>query len=219
MNTLAKRLEARRIELGLSKTDVWKGAGLSSGAYTFWMNGSELKGENLIKVARILKVSPTWLSTGKEERSVRTSNDEELNIIKVPLLSITASMGEGSENIREEVMEELTVYKTWAQRALKPYTSDNNLAFIHAIGDSMYPTFNDGDVLMVDTGDTSATADKIFVLEAHGRLFIKRVRQRIDGSFEISSDNPSIKTVDVLNGDNEVTIKGRVIWAWNGKKL
>jgi hypothetical protein len=48
MNTLANRINAVRLELGLSKSDVWKGAGLSSGAYTHWMNGGALKGENLI---------------------------------------------------------------------------------------------------------------------------------------------------------------------------
>jgi phage repressor protein C with HTH and peptisase S24 domain len=83
----------------------------------------------------------------------------------------------------------------------------------------MHPTFNDGDILMIDTGDKSVTADKIYVLQAHGRLFIKRVRQRIDGVFEISSDNPSVKTVDILNGDHEVEVKGRVLWVWNGRKL
>jgi phage repressor protein C with HTH and peptisase S24 domain len=56
-------------------------------------------------------------------------------------------------------------------------------------------------------------------LEAHGRLFIKRVRQRLDGSYEISSDNPAHKTVDVLDGAHEVRVIGRVLWAWNGRKM
>lgn len=140
--------------------------------------------------------------------------------LQVPMLNAVASMGNGNhqEDV-EVVIEMLTLNKNWASQTLKPFSNLENLTFIHAIGDSMHPTFNDGDVLMVDAGDKSITADKIYVLEAHGRLFIKRVRQRLDGVYEISSDNPSIKTVDVLNGEHEVNIKGRVIWVWNGRKL
>jgi len=64
------RIEQVRLEKGLSKTDVWKRAGLSSGAYSHWMNGGTLKGENLIKVARILGVSPIWLETGKGNKEL-----------------------------------------------------------------------------------------------------------------------------------------------------
>lgn len=47
----------------------------------------------------------------------------------------------------------------------------------------------------------------------HGSL------QRIDGHYEISSDNPTVKTVDVLNGDNKVNLLGRVVFAWNGSRM
>lgn len=156
------------------------------------------------------------LALGLTAQPVKSSNEDTLHI---PLLNIKASMGTGIDNDCEHVIDMLTICKSWADRTLRPYSNDKNLSFIHAIGDSMAPTFNDGDVLMIYTGDKSIKEDKIYVIEAHGRLFIKRMRQRIDGVFEISSDNPLIKTVDILNGDHEVEIKGRVIWVWNGKKL
>lgn len=232
MSTLKERLLEAMQDAELKKTDLWKGCGLSSGAVSHWFSGNThtLKGENLLKASKVLGVNPNWLATGVGQKSAISvanlkQNNHALadsidnNILKIPLLNVVASMGKGSENFSEDVLEELTIHKSWAEKALKPYSSNHNLAFIHAVGDSMHPTFNDGDILMVDTGDKSVTADKIFVLEAHNRLFIKRVRQRLDGAFEISSDNPSVKTVDVLNGDHDVEIKGRVIWAWNGRKL
>lgn len=141
------------------------------------------------------------------------------NIFLVPLLDVKASMGSGQENDLEGFVKSIYIDNKIADKILTPYSGYKNLAFITAVGDSMAPTFNDGDILLIDSADKNVTADKVYVLEAHGRLFIKRVRQRIDGKFEISSDNPLIKTVDVLNGDHEVLIKGRVIWVWNGKKL
>lgn len=48
----------------------------------------------------------------------------------------------------------------------------------------MSPTLNSGDIVLVDTGIAAIDIDGVYVLEAHGRLFIKRVRQRLDGSYE-----------------------------------
>lgn len=161
---------------------------------------------------------------GYELNQVRSVYQKPLSdnpeVLEVPLLNAVASMGNGNnQNDVDIVIDMLSINRSWASKTLKPFTDLKNLAFIHAIGDSMHPTFNDGDVLMIDTGDKSITADKINVLQAHQRLFIKRVRQRLDGEFEISSDNPSVKTVDVLNGSHDVEILGRVVWVWNGRKL
>lgn len=59
----------------------------------------------------------------------------------------------------------------------------------------------------------------MYVLEAHSRLFIKRVRQRFDGRFEVSSDNEAIKTSDILDGTQQICIKGRVVYGWNGRRF
>lgn len=224
MNTIGQRIEEVRILRKMSKTDVWKGAGLSSGVYSQWMNGQGLYGDNLVKVAKVLCVSPHWLSNGKGEmtesdNSIRPLIEEDGNAITLPLLNIRASMGNGELNNTDLVIDVLKVTKSWINKTFTNITNINNLTFIHAIGDSMAATFNDGDILLVDSGVTTVNSDSVYVLEAHDRLFVKRVRQRLDGTYEISSDNPAVKTVDLLNGETEILIKGRVVWAWNGKKL
>lgn len=139
----------------------------------------------------------------------------------VPLLSTVGSMGPGHDLHNEDmVVGRLTLSPSWVSRSLKPLSALENLRFIHGYGDSMEPTFNDGDILLVDGGVQVVLVDGIYVLEANDRLYIKRVRQRIDGNYEISSDNQSVKTVDVLtDGSAHVNVKGRVIWVWNGKKI
>lgn len=222
MKTIGERIEYIRKEKKLSKTDVWKGAGLSSGVYSQWLNGQSLAGDNLIKVAKILGVSPNWLQTGKGDISdpIRPLLQSDTNGITLPLLNVRASMGKGDNvNDHELVIDILRIKKSWVDKTLRNITNINNLSFIHAIGDSMHPTFNDGDILLVDSGAIDVSSDSVYVLEAHERLFIKRVRRRLDGNYEISSDNPAVKTVDTLNGDHQVTIKGRVVWVWNGRKV
>ncbi|SIR00489.1 S24 family peptidase [Pseudacidovorax sp. RU35E] len=137
----------------------------------------------------------------------------------VPLLANSGAMGDGSDQLPDDVVVgRISVSPEWALRTLKP-TKLQALRFIHGYGDSMAPTFLDGDVLLVDTGVAEVKVDGVYVISANDRLYIKRVRQRINGRHEISSDNPAVKTVDVLEGDTQVSILGRVLWAWNGRKL
>lgn len=140
--------------------------------------------------------------------------------VRVPLLANAGSMGTGSDVQHEDVLVgHISLSEQWVSRRLQP-SSSAALRFIHAYGDSMHPTFEDGDVLLVDTGMRDAkTIDGVYVMAANDRVYIKRVRQRMDGVVEISSDNPTVKTVDVLNGDHSVDVLGRVVWCWNGRKL
>lgn len=140
--------------------------------------------------------------------------------IRVPLLANAGSMGLGTEIQHDDVLVgHIALSEQWVSRRLQP-TSPAALRFIHAYGDSMHPTFEDGDVLLVDTGMRDPKAiDGVYVMAANDRVYIKRVRQRMDGVVEISSDNPTVKTVDVLNGDHSIDVLGRVVWCWNGRKL
>lgn len=226
MKGIGQRIEQVRLELGLSKSDIWKPTGLSSGVYSQWLNGTNLKGDNLLKVAKVLGVNPDWLQTGKGDKQLKIHADTNSYLLpvestyQIPMLNVTASMGTGNEMQEHDIIVDvLRVSKSWVSKTLNNVTSIYNLSFIHAIGDSMHPTFNDGDILLVDGGIKTVTSDSVYVLEAHERLFIKRVRRRIDGTYEISSDNPAVKTVDTLNGDHQVIVKGRVVWVWNGKRV
>ena len=141
------------------------------------------------------------------------------NVIRVPLLAIEASMGPGADLLREEEMvRSLSLSPQWISSALRPSRAEA-LRFIHGHGDSMFPTFNSGDVLLVDTDIADVSIPGVYVLEAQDQLFIKRVNRRLDGEYEITSDNPAHRTVEVLRGEHQVAVKGRVIWVWNGRKL
>lgn len=140
--------------------------------------------------------------------------------VRVPLLANAGSMGPGNDSHSGDVIVgAISLSPAWLDTRIRP-TSNRALGFIHAYGDSMSPTFEDGDILLVDTGlrDPSG-ADGVYVLEANSRIFIKRVTEKLSGGHIVTSDNPSIKTADELNGDSEVQVKGKVVWVWNGRKL
>lgn len=139
--------------------------------------------------------------------------------VQIPKLAAVPSMGVGESFAYDgdQIIDVLPVSREWIERTIK--CKPDNLRVITGSGDSMHPTFINGDLLLVDISKAKVDVDGVYVLSAHERLFIKRVRQRMDGSFEVSSDNPTVKTVDILNGDHEIQVHGRVVWAWNGRAL
>ena len=143
----------------------------------------------------------------------------QLKAIKIPYLENSASMGSGFDLLENDViLGSVWISRTWIKHNLPSSIQDASLRFIHGHGESMTPTFSSGDMLLVDTGIKSVDVDGVYVLSAHQQLFIKRVQRRLNGQYEITSDNPSVKTVEVLNGDYPVDVIGRVVWIWNGKK-
>lgn len=231
MSTLKQRF-ARLAELhpSISQADLVRATGAKAPSVSAWFSGEtkSMKAATAAKAAQLYGCNPHWLATGEGEMVpaagvVQSSALLDTGLpdgaVRVPVLANAASMGGGIDLADEDVIcGELTLTPQFVAEQLRP-VRPGALRFIHGYGDSMAPTFNSGDVLLVDTDMRDVKIDGIYVLEAHGRLFIKRVRQRLDGSYEISSDNPTHKTVDTLNGDHQVEVKGRVVWAWNGRKL
>lgn len=224
------------VAAGFTPSDLARAAGKTAASVTFWLNGQtkSIKGDSAAGIEKLTGYSAAWIATGKGQKMAGTPpallgkpvralaevDDSVEGQVHVPLLANAGSMGTGNDLLHDDVLVgHIALSETWVARRLQP-TSQNALRFIHAYGDSMSPTFEDGDVLLVDTGMRDPKAiDGVYVMAANDRLYVKRVRQRLDGSVEISSDNANVKTVDVLNGGSAIDVLGRVVWCWNGRKL
>lgn len=204
-----------RDERGLSQDQLGEKIGTDKGNVSRMENKGQGTIERLGKIARTLGVQVTDIIAQAEGRDIGEKIDPQS--ISVPLLNAVGSMGIGIDQHEDIVIRQMNLTRSWVRETLN--TTAENLAFIHSTGDSMSPTVNSGDILLVDTSIKDAISDGVYVLSAHNRLFIKRVQQRLDGVFEVSSDNPGVKTVSVLNGDHDVEVVGRALWVWNGKKL
>ena len=190
------------------------------------LNNWEARGmskQGMMKAEEILGCRANWLATGRGEAIVLHHEYMaalDSDIFAVPILANSGAMGKGSEQIDGDmVIGSLTVSREWVRTHLPDVRRPSDLRFIHGHGSSMYPTYNDGDILLVDTGYRTPDVDTVYVLSCNGSIFIKRVSRMFDGRHQISSDNPSDKLVQVLEGEQEVSVLGRVVWAWNGKRL
>ena len=102
-------------------------------------------------------------------------------------------------------------------KALTP-SSPDRLSVVRVEGDSMAPTLNAGDDILVDLGDSGERLrDGIYVLRVDDALVVKRIALNPMGRrVTVQSDNPAYSDWPDL-GIGELNCIGRVIWA--GRKV
>ena len=216
----------------MNQAQLGAAAGVTKGAQLNYESGERSPNVEYLQAVAAAGVDVVYALTGVRESvnvpamsgkhsmtggAPAPASDEDT--IYVPLLSAAGSMGPGNELLTEDViMNDVPFSRRWLAMHL-PRCRPAAIKLIHAYGDSMHGTLESGDFALVDTDAVEVLVDGVYVLEAHSRLFIKRVRQRLDGRYEVSSDNEAIKTSDILDGTQQVCIKGRVVYGWNGRRF
>lgn len=217
------RLKEERKRLGLKATDFESHGGWPASTIYGWEAGKASPKSEFYASTSALGFDVAYIITGR--RSASTSSEtapapaSEADAIRIPILSAVGSMGPGNDLMPDDViLGDVPVSRQWLHRNL-PRSRPEALRMVHAYGDSMGETLASGDFAIVDTDAKVADIDGVYVLQANGQLFIKRVTRRMDGAHVVSSDNPSVRTVDVLDGSQPVRICGRVVYGWNGRRF
>ena len=188
-----------------------------------WESGSSSPKAKFLAHAAPIGVDVGYVITGSKTAGALTAPAQapssDTDRISIPLFSAKGIRGKGDELITEGVLiGEIHVSRPWLALNV-PRFRPEALQLVHAYGSSMLGTLNSGDFAIVGTDCKVADIDGIYVLQANGQLFIKRVTRRIDGAHVITSDNPSVRTVDVLDGSQQVRICGRAIYGGNGRRF
>lgn len=220
---IGKRLRAERERLGLKQEDYFRLGEWSARTVSNWEAGRTTPTADFFADVEVLGLDVNYIITGRRIAKPLTGPAAapagEADTIRIPLFSATGSMGKGNDLITEDVlMGDVPISRHWLALNV-PRSRPEALQLVHAYGDSMLGTLNSGDFAIVDTDCQVADIDGVYVLQANGQLFIKRVTRRIDGAHVITSDNPSVRTVDVLDGSQPVRICGRVVYGWNGRRF
>jgi len=213
VSNIGARIEAERQALGLSKTDVWKGAGVSSGMYSQWMNGSEPKGITLVLLAKILNVNEKWLATGKGEKhpgaaSSQTELDEDEF---VPIRRVDFKVSAGVSGFVVEYLngEKAPIYFRRDWISSRGYDAEN-LHAIEVSGQSMEPSLWDGDMVVVNTADQRMVDGEVYAFNYEGESVVKRLK-RFAGQWFMSSDNTDKTRYPDKLCDGGCQIIGRVV--------
>lgn len=82
MTSIGERIKNRRLELGLTQTDIYQACGISSGALSKIENGNRTPSVlSFYELSKVLKCSMDWLTTGfssNEQISEFCQKEEEL---------------------------------------------------------------------------------------------------------------------------------------------
>jgi DNA-binding phage protein len=186
--------------------------GVSDNAIYKWLSArGQPTVANLVALAKAGRVSVEWLATGHEVRDMKGPFDggiQQRDYVFLPRYDVGGS-ARGEPLRSEQIVDYLAFKAEWVKARLN--TEPRNLLLIEAVGDSMSPTFEDSDLLLVDLTEPRFKHDGIYVLRRECDLAVRRVQRRADGNLLVRGDNPSYESLIVARDDLRVV--GRVIRA------
>lgn len=166
---------------------------------------------DLFEVSRDEILFRAGIST--ERPSQTPADGRENDTVTIQQLDLSISMGPGTL-IEGFVESEPVVFDLAFIRAITRAPSER-LRLVTGIGDSMFPTLNWGDAILIDTSDRHlARQDGIYWIDLFGAAGIKRLRTVGKGRIMVKSDNPTVDDQEVDAGD--LRIEGRAIWVARG---
>lgn len=164
---------------------------------------SELKNSELDKVINHFKINRNTLIAGGIEAS-----------INIPVLDkVEASVGYGVTTYDET---QGASYSISMQLAHDLGVSANQTSIIFARGNSMIPTIEGGDSLLVDLSKREIYDGKIYCIRMEGQLYAKRLQRISDSKLKIISDNKDYEPVIVdfeKMKDYDFEVIGEVRWS------
>lgn len=210
--TLGQRVRRLRKALKLTQGQVVQHIpGLTASALSQIENGQTkvLQGPNLIGLARALGVSVDELNDGVE----KGASPPDGKYVLVREYTAIAGLGNGRFNDDEHV----EVAGTHAYRVddlLARGFDPKHLAIMYGHGDSMAPTINDGDRLLInllENNPKKIVDGRVYAIEdADNGARVKRLVRMLDGRIRVSSDNEYYPD-DYLTPETGARIIGRVV--------
>lgn len=222
MNSFSDRLIQRMHDLNLNQVTIYTRIGVSRGTISGWVSGKmdQPRGDNLEKLAKVLRCSAKWLAFGDDEdlptdnglgldsSQLGTSNK---NFVNIPIYDIELSAGNGRTSNGESITGEYPIHQSIIESMGVPASE---AAIVKVRGDSMTDTLWDGDVVLIHTADKTPISDKIYAFRLDNELRVKRFFKQLDGSWRVVSDSNDKGSYpdEVVSAHNieQLTILGRV---------
>lgn len=220
--SIGQRIEERLQALGGPAegfTQSWlaREVGVSQPAINILVRNPEKGTKHLPKIARALRTSPEYLlgetdDPGRGTAIVIQAEEviDQLGLQMIPEVNISYGLGAGAFLDSDYPDLQMVPFRQdWLRRAIGPGPVDVFLA--RGLGDSMMPTILDDDDVLVNRAVTAINQqDRIWCVAYGGLGAIKRVRRLPGGMFQLNSDNPAVRPIDLA--EDELHVIGRVVW-------
>lgn len=178
--------------------------------------------QHAVRAARptIAKIQAQMRDYDPADQSDKDLTPDPTAFAVIPLHAASLAAGLGANNDHEGVIDHLAFSRAWLKRI---GVGASNAVLARADGESMAPTIQDGDLLLIDRSRrdvpvrSGATVPKrppaIYALLEDGAARVKRLARPEAGILVLASDNPA-HPPEVLSGREaeRLTIIGRVMW-------
>jgi phage repressor protein C with HTH and peptisase S24 domain len=199
-------------EIGNQKVfdkDVALALDINRPTFTTMKNRGKIPYEEILNFCAKRKISINWLFYNQITKSLEEATEQFANVRYFS--DIYASAGGGALNY-DDNFEHLTL-DPHLMRKLGGKKEIKNIDSLNVLGDSMEPTFRDGDIVFVNRTRKEIQKGGIFVISTPIGLFVKRLRLKIDGSIDMISDNPSYSPESI--DPSSVEVIGKVVGSVN----
>lgn len=138
--------------------------------------------------------------------------------IRIAHYDVQGAMG-GGKVVHDfpEMFRDVTVSQQHLRELGVTYKDPAHLKLITGSGQSMAPTIQDKDPMIIDASVREFTGDGIYAFAWQGHFYIKRLQVADAEHFEMISDNPQHK--DRVIRIDEAYIQGRILLVWSAKNL
>ena len=184
--------------------DVASALDLSQVNFATMKNRGKIPYSNILDFCAKKKISINWLLYNQNPGSLVDSTDKYW-IRYYPEVNVSAGGGAYENNDSYESLE----VPPYFINMLGGKENLKNIDAINVIGDSMEPTLNSDNIIFIDKTKNDLSRDGIYAFTTTHGLFVKRIQRRVDGKFDVISDNKDYP-IQVLEKD-EIFVVGKVI--------
>lgn len=181
--TIGQRIRAQRKALRLSQEKLGSRIGVAGGAISQWESDKTRPiGENLIRLAAELRLSPDFILTGKN--STATSAPPGLDSSTVPEITYLQARNWGKDSSYRNLDGSINFIQTNIDLSRSAFA-------LSIKGRAMEPEFNEGDIVFIDPLVSELPGDFVLAeIEGSEVLFLKYRPRGRDANGEVFELSP-----------------------------
>lgn len=214
--TAALVIERMKRALGLkTQSALAEVLGVRRAAVSDAKRQGRIPSEWLLKLCRSHGLNPYWLETEEGAKYISQNSFQEPGpkygapFEYVPMVEARLSGGGGSLETSDRVLAYYAFRREW----LTSKGNIDSMRLMRVTGESMEPTIEDDDVVMVDFSQADIFAGKIYAVRIDDEIVVKRLEKK-PGKLVLVSDNRKYyEPLEIeLAEYSNVEVLGRVVW-------
>lgn len=209
MSTFTERLRKEIDRIGIS--ELARVTGFARNSLYNWCEKGNIPLDKLLLLGEFgVDVEYVVLNKPNNAQNIEQNSNfaDEFAIIPVYDVHVSAGCGLISDGVTEP-SNRLAFRRDWlSERGLHA----KDLLIVFARGDSMIPTIQDKEPLLVNSADKNLDDGFIYVIRNVDKIWVKRVQIQFDGSLLLISDNKTYPPMQLdFDASTDIEVIGKVV--------